>query len=138
MLLEQLVLAIGSATAQARQEPLSSSLVPVTNQSVKEICSHAKASLKGYMEADAWVTLEHNLCLAVSNLESYDKKASEGATDSELELLWRLSSAKVCVGLSQAHLLCPSPVDPIVTSRTKYHCLQQLVSPDGLSCISIV
>jgi hypothetical protein len=49
----------------------------------------------------------------------------------ELDLLAVLGSARVFVGLGLVHLMCPSPVDPIVTARTKYRCLEHLVSKGG-------
>ena len=79
------------------------------------------------MTSTDWKNLEQNLCSAVSHLERYDQLVSSGDRWEELELLAALSSAKVCIGQAQTNLLCPSAVDPIVTSRTKYQCLELLV-----------
>lgn len=123
-LLEQLLQMIRDAVAQSQQDQTSSCQAPITEQSVREVCSNARFSLEGYMSNESWLSVENNLCLAVSDLEEYRRRCCDW---DEFDLLARLSRVRVCVGLSQALLLCPSPVDPIVVSRTKYQCLQQLV-----------
>lgn len=120
---EQKAPTIGSSVAIAELEPSSN-----TAQSVHETCSKAMTCLVDYMSSTNWQNLEQNLCSAISHLESYDRLVSSGDEWEELKVQAVLSSAKVCVGLAQTNLLCPSPVDPIVTSRTKHHCLELLVS----------
>lgn len=124
ILLEHLVTAIRTALADARkQDPNASPPSPITLQCVREMCSEARTLLAGYM---CWQNLECTLTSIVSSLAEYDLKVSAGKWE-ELELLAVLGSARVYVGLAQVYLMCPSPVDPIVTARTKYRCLEHLV-----------
>ena len=122
-MLSQLLSALSAAISQ--QEHLSHP-ISLTTQGVRSLCSQACSTLH-YLSTDSWLSVERNLCSAISHLESYDRQL-EGRCSRELDLLAMLSRASVCVGVAQVHLLCPSPIDPIVTARTKHQCLQHLVS----------
>ncbi len=115
-----LLSALRDAVAEICQEHHSSN-ISITVTSAGEICSDAGSFLAEYMSREAWLDIKHSLCTAISNLERCDMEVDE------LDLLALLSTAKVSVGLVQAHLLWPTPVDPIVTVRTKYQCLKNLV-----------
>ena len=119
-----LLSAIRDAATQMSQEPRDDS-ASITADSVGEICASSRSVLKECMCADAWLDLEQCLGLAISSLKRCGKEAS---SSDELVLLSLLNMAKIAVGLVQAHLLWPTPVDPIVTARTKYQCLKNLVS----------
>jgi len=83
--------------------------------------------LNKYTDTDSWQIVEQRLCSVVSILERFDQLISEREWE-ELDLLTRLSVAKVHVGLCLSHLLRPSPVDPVIADRTTRRCLQLLVS----------
>lgn len=118
---EMLLCAIRDAVAEISPETHGST-ISVSTMSVKEICSDARSFLGEYMSTAVWLDMEDFLCSALSSL-----KNCEAETD-ELDLLSLLSTTKMFVGLVQAYLMWPTPVDPIVTARTKYQCLKNLVS----------
>lgn len=130
-LLEQLVTAIKRALAETKQEPFPGpSCFSTTEQCVRELCSEARTVLGDYMGLAFWQSLEHSLCSGINTLDEYEQMAMDGKRE-ELDLLAVLGRARVFVGLSQVYLLCPSPVDPIATARTKYQCLEHLVRGVG-------
>ena len=121
--------AIRTALTDARQQAVATGPpqpITITQQYVRKTCSEARDSLAGYMTPSSWQDLEQTLCSVVSCLEGYDQTVSAGKWE-ELDLLAVLGSARVSVGLCLVHLMCPSPVDPIVTARTKYQCLEHQV-----------
>ena len=119
-LLEQLVTAISAAIGSPDSIP------SLTAECVSNLCSQASSTLE-YMSTESWLTVQRNLCSAISYLMSYDE-TSIGKCLEELDLLALHSHAQVCMGVAQVHLLCPSPIDPIVTARTRHQCLQYQVS----------
>lgn len=133
VLLKQLLTAISSIPQQrGPAEPVPDTTpVSVTVEHVKALCSRANCGQE-YMTAECWQSVEQNLSSAVTCLQRYDHSISEGKWE-ELDMLTTLGKAKVCVGVAQAHLLCPSPIDPIVTARTRQQCLQLMVrTSEGL------
>lgn len=123
--------AIKRALAESKREPNTGpSSFSSTVQCVRDLCFEARTVLTGYMSPALWQSLEHSLCSGISHLDEYDRRVSDGKGD-ELDLLAVLGRARVFVGLSQVYLLCPSPVDPIVTARTEYQCLERLVREGG-------
>lgn len=112
-------------------DPTNLDLNPVgiiSQHSVMNTCSNAQLTLRDYAP---WSAVESNLVSALHKLDEFDRLIQEGSWDNELELLCKLSIAKCHVGAVLSCLLCPSPVDPIVTAITKYTCFQHQVRGSG-------
>ena len=119
--MEMLLSAIRDTVAQMCQQG-DDGAMSAPSSSATEVLSEARSFLGDYMNTSAWLDVEHCLDSAISSIQRCDVKVGE------LDLLEMLSTAKVSVGLVQAHLMWPTPIDPIVTARTKHQCLKNLVS----------
>ena len=122
-------------SAILQTDPACASLVSgsVSLQYVMDTCSNAQATLGDYA---LWQTIEAHLVSALGQLDEFDRLFREGPTDNELELLCKLNTAKYNIGAVQSCLMCPSEVDPIVTARTKYLCIQYQVRCELNICAS--
>lgn len=124
-ILEKLVASIQGAILKLDPSGPSIGSGAVSQEVVIEACSYARSILGDYAP---WHEVESNLVSTLDQFDEFDRLILEGSLDNELDLLCKLSTAKCHVGTAQSCLLCPSPVDPVVTVRTKHQCLQQQVS----------
>ena len=123
--LEKLVVSIQGAILKLEPNHLDLTSSSISPQSLAKTCSIAQCTLGDYAP---WCAVEFNLVSALYQLNEFDMLILEGSLDNELELLCKLSLAKYHVGAVQSSLLCPSQVDPIVSVRTQYQCIQHQVN----------
>ena len=127
ILLEKLLMGIRNVIAQTQQEPFTYSESGfVTRQCMEDVFTNARSFLDGYVSKESWESVERHLNCVLSEFKSFDDLIMDNSS-SELDMLSRLSCARLCIGLAQSCLLCPSPIDPIVTTRTKYQCIHYQV-----------
>lgn len=98
----------------------------ISQDAIVKITKDARSFLAAYISSDSWSAIEHDLCSVISELRKFDECIIQ-SSDLELELLARLSSAKLRMGLALSSLVCPTALNPIVVSRTKHQVIHQQV-----------